>query len=214
MISIVKKPKPDILVTNEQSWTQTYLTHLISGDPVPDTIKGRYRHQEIRSSLENETHNKCAYCETYIKPASFGDVEHFLPKAKYPNDIFKWENLTLACEVCNRTHKKEHDNPPLINPYIDTPTNHLEPEGPMIISKLNDQKGDTTVTVLQLNRPELLLRRAEKINSILSLLSRWELEQNLPYKNILKGQLVQEADSSKEYSLVIKSFLLRKGVLP
>lgn len=214
MIQITKTQKPSILVTNEQSWTQEYMGYINNQQTAPDNIVSRYRHKDIRSALENETHNKCAYCEAKIKPSSFGDVEHILPKKKYPQNIFNWDNLTLACEVCNRKYKKEHDNPPLIHPYSDNPANHLVPEGPMILPTPNDSKGDTTTTILQLNRDDLILKRAEKIKSLLALVDKWAAETNQAYKAILKTQLEIEAAPSSEFSFIVSEFLKRRGVLP
>ncbi len=45
--------------------------------------------------------NKCAYCESYLMHVSYGHIEHFKPKAKYPQYCFSWDNLLLGCEVCN-----------------------------------------------------------------------------------------------------------------
>ena len=39
----------------------------------------------------------CIYCETNTQ----NQIDHFRPKACYPEDVFKWENFLPACGVCN-----------------------------------------------------------------------------------------------------------------
>lgn len=116
MIKINKDTKPKILEDNAKQWTDEYLTALKQSTPVPPHIKYRYQHNDIKDALEKETHGKCAYCESKIKHVAFGDIEHILPKNKNacPELYVEWTNLTLACEVCNRTNKKDYYNLPIL----------------------------------------------------------------------------------------------------
>ena len=65
-------------------------------------------------------HGKCFLCESKITHISFGDVEHFRPKGgsrqttdekamKVPGYFwlaYAWQNLFLACQLCNQRYKK------------------------------------------------------------------------------------------------------------
>ena len=125
MIKLTKGKKPQVLIDNAAKWTEEYLDCIQSGKNPSETIAHRYNQPEIKSALERETYGKCAYCESKLKHVEFGDIEHILPKHKNarPDLYVEWDNLTLACEVCNRKCKKDYFDPqmPLINPYIDDP---------------------------------------------------------------------------------------------
>ena len=55
----------------------------------------------------------CSYCERPLKTAE-AEVEHMLPKDRYPDDESNWENYLLACKACN-TKKGKKDTRPLEN---------------------------------------------------------------------------------------------------
>lgn len=95
MISLSKRPKPDILVNKETQWTSELMTYVNSSQKVPENIKGRNRHPEIKKELLKETNEKCAYCESKIPHIDHGDIEHIMPKSKEPEKTFLWENLLL-----------------------------------------------------------------------------------------------------------------------
>lgn len=211
MIKITKKPKPKILQDNAKQWTEEYLEALNQPTPVPSYIQYRYQNPDIKNLLEQETYGKCAYCESKLKHITFGDIEHILPKNKKarPDLYVEWDNLTLACEVCNRTYKKKYYVPsdPLINPIAEDPKEYLMALGPFIYQAPGKRKGELTVTILGLNRPELIERRKEKIEALLPLIDKWENETNEYYKKLLRSQIQKEAESDKEFSFVINSYL-------
>ncbi len=59
------------------------------------------------------------------------DIEHFYPKALYPDRAFSWGNYLLACGHCNSNLKRERfpldpvGQPALLDPTVDDPTAHL-----------------------------------------------------------------------------------------
>ena len=78
-----------------------------------------YGHKEIKNSLINAQFDKCCFCEAKITHISYGDVEHFRPKAGYCQDesdgiqppgyywlAYDWDNLLLSCQLCNQRFKK------------------------------------------------------------------------------------------------------------
>ena len=67
----------------------------------------------LKWTLKQIYHEKCAFCETYIKN-EVGDIEHFRPKNKNANQAkkcdktysyywlaFSWDNLLPCCSRCN-----------------------------------------------------------------------------------------------------------------
>lgn len=215
MIKLSKLPKPQILVENEKEWTEEYCKSLSDGIKPSSTIANRYNNIEIKSVLEEETNGKCVYCESKIKHISYGDIEHILPKNAQarPELYVEWTNLTLACEQCNRSGKGTYYDPekPLINPYQDNPENHFQVLGPMIMYQIGDDRAFITQHKLKLNRPELVTRRIERIKSVEQLLFSWKETTKDVIKEVLADQLRQEFMSDKEFSYVIKHFLLARG---
>ena len=215
MIKLIKTSKPQILEDNATLWTTEYMTCIHANQTPSDTVAHRYNHPEIKTALGIETHGKCAYCESKIKHIEFGDIEHIIPKNKNcrPDLYVEWNNLTLACEKCNRTNKKDYYDPqmPLINPYIDDPENFFVFLGPLISAKDNNTRGFVTEETLKLNRSELIERRMERLQHIEMLLYSWSNEANPTIKKILSDELKEECAPDKEYSAVVKHFLIAKG---
>jgi len=90
-------------------------------------------YKEMRETIFNAFHGKCAYCEAEFKLDQTGQVEHFRPKKgvhdeddkpvtiQGPADpkprphpgyywlAYDWHNLLPACEKCNQTPKKREN---------------------------------------------------------------------------------------------------------
>lgn len=215
MRKLQKGPKPQILRENEKVWTKEYCDCLEKGQIPAQSIATRYNHKSIKMALEVETSGKCAYCESKIKHVSYGDIEHILPKNinARPDLYVSWDNLTLACEQCNRVCKKDYYDVslPLINPYLDEPKEHLIDLGAIIMPQAGDERANITRTVLDLNRPELIERRLERIESVEHLLNRWIKETQPTIKNMLEEQLHNECQTDKEYSSTIIAYLQSEG---
>ncbi|MBA43512.1 MAG: hypothetical protein CMF62_05845 [Magnetococcales bacterium] len=160
MIKLFKLDKPNILVVKEDEWLEKLMS--------PECTKNdklKYRHKDIKKTLIEETSSKCAYCEDKMLSVAYGDIEHILPKAKYKNLTFAWENLTLSCSVCNN-NKLELDisERNMIHPYEDTPEDHIYFMGTLAVSK--GAKGTNTISLLELNRAELMQARSERLEKI------------------------------------------------
>lgn len=214
MIKLNKLDKPEILSSHEEEWKERYLTLLKSGNPIPHSLKHKYGDKDIKDIIKQETNNKCAYCESIVSHVCPGDIEHILPKKHRPDLIFEWTNLTLACEECNRTRKSDYYNPiePLINPYIDDPSNHLLAVGPYIFHKPGDKKGELTEKILEFNRVELIERRIERLYQLHNLLDKWTNETSISLKKILEQELIKEATPDKEFSFIVRKHLKENNV--
>ncbi|MBK9370974.1 MAG: hypothetical protein IPN01_32570 [Deltaproteobacteria bacterium] len=64
---------------------------------------------------------KCAYCEC-VDPR---DVEHFYPKSRHPERMFRWDNLLFVCKTCNLDKNEQLPmdgaQPLLIEPSVEDP---------------------------------------------------------------------------------------------
>lgn len=209
MIKINKLPKPKILQENDKVWTAEYLNALQNKTLLTDKIKNRYNNDEIKQTLIEETHGKCAYCESKLKHISFSDIEHILPKSQRPDLYVEWSNLTISCEICNRINKKDYYNPndPLLNPILDIPSEHLMSLGAILYKIPGSRKGEISISILDLNRTELIERRTEKLNSFAMLVDKYSTETNEKIKALLKEEIIRESSENSEYSFMLSSYL-------
>ena len=118
MISVHRSPRPTILQKNEARWLnqlRTAINELQRVQSHPQATKqdikraqskvenarNKYRHEEIKNSLVEMFHDKCAYCESKIGHVTYREIEHFYPKGTYIDKTFDWDNLLLSCQICN-----------------------------------------------------------------------------------------------------------------
>jgi len=127
MIRVSKPPQPPQVLSTTGAPERTALEAAYSSDPssYDNGTKslafdsGLYAHPSVKSALLQAQNDKCAFCESKISHISYGDVEHFRPKAGWRqtrNDslhrpgyywlAYEWANLFLACEICNQQFKK------------------------------------------------------------------------------------------------------------
>ncbi len=218
MIPLVKGNEPPILKNNGSAWTQKLLERAAAGESPTHSESTRYRHPQIKAALVAETNNKCAYCESKLQHIHHGDVEHIFPKSLDPSRILAWSNLTLACEVCNQ---KKSDLDPnanhLIDPYNDNPRMHFVFSGPFIFS-LGTPSSIATKYILELDRPQLIEQRRERLKYIMSVYSE-VLRDDIPLlarQAIYKNLIETEAAPSTAYSAMTQDVieLMRTRVPP
>lgn len=120
---------------------------------------------------------------------------------------YSWDNLLLSCSVCNTSYKKNHfplenenqrniagrdisqEMPLLINPAQEDPARHIEFHRWMVCPKMvggcEDQKGKTTIEILQLNSRRDLVEKRER---------RWKWMEEDKSKGIDIAQRTGEQD--------------------
>jgi len=105
------------------------------------------------------------FCEAKVDHISYGDVEHFRPKAAYKqletDDYcypgyfwlaYDWDNLFFSCQLCNQRHKKN------LFPLIDLTTRMIDPEGdlavetPLFLHPVHDNPEDHIVFIEEVPR--------------------------------------------------------------
>lgn len=126
MIKIVKDAAPEKLLNKGSAQTiidiEKYSNNkekYNSGELKFEALSWIYNSDIVRETLENVQKNKCCYCETK-STRSNSDVEHFRPKAAYSSSFkgnslypgyfwlaYDWDNLFLACQVCNQIFKND-----------------------------------------------------------------------------------------------------------
>lgn len=113
---------------------------------------------------------RCMYCGDSMGT----DIEHFWPKAPYPESMFRWSNMLLCCTGCGRIKGAQfpivENQPVLIDPSIDNPWDFLDfsPDTGNIVPRYDPEsghpllRGEKTVEVLQLDRREAIARGYKK----------------------------------------------------
>lgn len=203
MIKLQKLEKPKILIDNDISWTDLYIKSLNGDTSIPQSIKNKYSHKEIKNILLAETYHKCCYCESKITHIDFGDIEHILPKALFPELYVEWSNLTISCGVCN-TNKSDYYSKefPLSNPYKDNVEEEYIFAGPIVLAK--SDKGNKTLKKLQLNRISLIEARTRLIHKIQPFISSINQTNDTDLRRMLIEDLRKYTEIDKEYSLMMK----------
>ena len=132
------------------------------------------KYVELKSILLIEAGNleRCYFCSDSLGV----DIEHFYPKAAFPERAFDFANLLLACSRCNRSKgsqfpRGDDDRPLLLNPLWDDPWDclYFVPETGLLAPRIQissgsiseDPRGARTLQVLGdvLNRGGLLSGR-------------------------------------------------------
>lgn len=196
-----------------------------------------YGAKDVRTQLLKDQNDKCAYCECTLLDKEGGEIDHFRPKTAYRQDTtpknttkpayyqlaYCWENLLLSCHVCNR-HKGtffplsnpdqrfdlEAEDPLLINPYREDPTEYLEFRRAHIYPKndhneMPDHKGEVTIQSLDLNRKDLVEKRRRILHNIAMRMER----EGVSFDEIIRQEIDdairdgRKAESIEHYGLLI-----------
>ena len=212
MNRLAKGPKPDVLEQNEAEWTDEY-RRFIAKEPVPKAWGRRYAHPDIKAAVKRETSDKCAYCDGTGTAFAPGDVEHIFPKTVFPDLVVEWTNLTFACTECNRRKSDYFSaSTPLLNPYVDDPDEHLIFAGPWILHHAGAARGYSTRRLLELNRPDLVRRRADMIEEMQTLADRFATELDQDVRAFLLDQLREYGDPRHEFAATAREFLRQHGI--
>ncbi|AYK08837.1 retron system putative HNH endonuclease [Brevibacillus laterosporus] len=208
MIFLIKDPKPNILQNKEDEWTSELMSYITNKLTIPETIKGRYNHKDIKTSLLKETNNKCAYCESKITHIDHGDIEHIIPKSIDPSKTFEWSNLTIGCKKCNQFKGNYYDQHlSLLNPYQDHPEEYIMFLGPLPVVKNGNIKGEVTIRRLKLDRPELIERRSEHLQKIMPLVREYEKASDDTFRKLILDDILEFTKPNNEYSFMTKQVL-------
>ena len=174
------------------------------GQPDPLAALNCYRRKPVKESIVKETGGKCAYCESLVTHVYHGDVEHILPKALFADLRLNYDNLTFACAVCNNNKGNYfNEDAPILNPYADSPEDHLVAFGSVLLRKNGSTVGQRTIDLLDLNRLEE--RRRERIGLVQQLGERYSAEPDGPVKQVLANQLRDECTG--EYAFTVQCYL-------
>ena len=179
------------------------------GCPNPSVLAaGNYKHPDNKEALKKSAYDKCMYCESKISHIDFAHVEHIKPKDKFKNLEFDWNNLGYACPKCNNEKSNKYCNDtPFLNPYAEDPQEHLYAFGAMLWPKKGSERGGITIKEIDLNRPGLLEKRSERLDTLQKAIDACYRTQNQQLRNDSLKSLQAEAENNREYSIFAKAML-------
>lgn len=205
MIRLTKGKKPDVLERNAAAWAKELADKIASNEEPSKYLLSRYSHADIKKALLAETNEKCAYCESPLRHVTYGDIEHIIPKALDPASRFTWENLTIACDVCN-TNKS--NIPDLVDPYTCEPSTLFMFYGPLMWADPAVQSAVLTEEQLDLNRNGLVERRKERIEFLRNLIASASSKRE-DIRDAMVRRAEREVDVDRPYSACGKAILVQ-----
>lgn len=174
--------------------------------PNPGALRTDYKHPDNKDALRSACFDKCMYCESKISHTYYGDIEHIRPKDSFPELEFEWENLGYACARCNGFKSSKYDEDlPFVNPFEEDPNEFIVAAGHFLFQKKGSARAEVTIGEIELNRPELLERRTERMAAISNLVDKFEREASERLKGLIAQELKNAIADDQPYSLVAKS---------
>jgi uncharacterized protein (TIGR02646 family) len=241
MIQINRVAEPELMRSIQfMKEKERLFAHFI---PSSQTSQQRFKFSmqvlgRVRGVLLAMCNGKCAYCESSLS-ASYGEIEHFRPRAgvrglggeyaplHYWWLAYDWENLLIACQVCNSKYKRDsfpledesfraaigatgsqllQERALLIDPCQENPAEHLDflQDGTV---RSRTKKGEATIKILGLNRAALCEKRKEAAAEMkLLLLFLQNLDQGLGFPKktdiIRRINALHASDCPVEYAAV------------
>lgn len=209
---------PETLANEGAKKTEEYIEEYKAGASTFDFDSAIYGHDKVKEKLRTLQSHKCCFCESTIGHISYGDVEHFRPKAGWVQDdepinkpgyywlAYDWDNLLLSCQICNQRYKKNYfplindkratdhnsdiklEEPFFIHPVFDNPELHIEFNEN--IPKKKTERGERTIEKLGLDRELLNEQRRKTLKNVKTI---YKLAKGIPETNIeLKAEAKAE----------------------
>lgn len=105
MIRVDRGAEPAALARSRGTWLPRW--QAAATDDERRKALGKYKSKPVTAALRAAFHDKCAYCESPTEAASWGHIEHYRPRALFPERALDWDNLLWACPRCNSDCKAD-----------------------------------------------------------------------------------------------------------
>jgi uncharacterized protein (TIGR02646 family) len=167
---LVRADAPSCLSAQALGWTEAFVQARVNG-------AARFRwpsdpcYQAVRATLLTMSTHHCAFCDGLLGQTSRETVEHFRPKATFPELAYDWHNLFPCCDCCQSAKREEFDEA-LLQP--DGPGYRFEEffllryetgalEARPDASEMNRQRANVTIGLYALNTAERKRARLQQI---------------------------------------------------
>ncbi|EJT05008.1 retron system putative HNH endonuclease [Rhizobium sp. CCGE 510] len=178
---------------------------------------------EVPQALSELFFHKCAYCES----RSANTIDHFRPKSLYPWLAYDWENLYPTCFECDRRkggafpmaaapappfstigEARAFEHVLFVDPCFDDPRAHLRFCSDGRYQPLTD-KGQGTIGYLDLNRKNLVWRRNEVIERIITRLE-FGLQNSPALETFIEPEAEFSGAATQYLSLLLETAIGRR----
>lgn len=248
----VRKPAAPPPILRTRGLTETaqmcaaYLAHRSdyrSGKRRFEFDRRLYGAREVREALLAAQHGKCAFCEARIAHVMVGDVEHFRPKGGFRRGkrlmlpgyywlAYAWDNLLLACQLCNQRHKgnafplekgatrvRSHlgditkERPRFVHPADEDPERLIGFREHVAFPVGDDPRARATIAGLGLNRREIKAERRRHLQRLILLIGVARLPPTVAPSELNKRiaearQAIAEAvGDDAEYAAMVRALL-------
>lgn len=158
-----------------------------------------YGDPTVKQALVAAQHGKCCFCERKI--GGEGDGEHFRPKASFCQGeghplerpgyywlAYEWDNLLLACTICNQRFKRSlfplldpakrarnhhgdvtQERPLFLHPAQEDPADFIGFRQEVAYAKRGNRRAKETIKALGLNREVLSEERRDHLSRLVYL---------------------------------------------
>jgi uncharacterized protein (TIGR02646 family) len=238
----VKKPEraPRILRERGRRTTEANQQTFEGGARDFDFDSSLYGAKSVKNALIKAQHGKCAFCESQIRHIDYGDVEHYRPKGglrqgrgdplEQPGYFwlaYVWENLFLACALCNQSFKRtlfpladpssrarSHlddlaaEQPLLIHPGDEDPSALIGFRAEMAFPIDDDPRAGATIEIVGLNREELAEFRLDHLEPFKLLLQALPLlPQDSAEAGDIRSLFEQAVRPQAQYASMMRALL-------
>lgn len=196
-----------------------------------------YSDDAVKRALINAQHGKCAFCESHITHDQPGDIEHFRPKKAVVRKkrlvrpgyywlAYDWDNLLLACALCNRRHKKNHfpllnegrrarkhhdaisfEQPVFIHPANEDPEALIGFREHVPFARRGNTRGRATIRELGLKRQPLMEQRAQLLETLRLLIDARNNVPDVPIRKKIDRHLREATKPRAPFSAMVRCFL-------
>ena len=192
---------PDWLGNHWEKWGEEYAQRMETNPQYSfnwKTYEGERVNKKLLPLLKEMTQGHCAYCDWFpMDVGTDSTIDHFRPKAQFPEDVYLWSNLYLCCRTCQEKDGQSFNDALLRPDEVDYEfdrffiynfrNGELQPNPQASTTDL--QRAQRTIDVLKLNmggRPAARMRATRQFrNTIPSerLLDEW------PFRFILVHEM-------------------------
>lgn len=210
MHRVERGPEPPQLEAVRHARTPRWVRYYLQGDGSKPSDS---RWREFQPVLSTAFSDICAYCEAFCK----GDVDHFRPKSRYPEQVYVWANWVLACPVCNNKKGGSWPSGGYVDPcarssraqpesYFSfaTKTAEIIPKENLSVSRL--KKARQTIEELGLNDYHHRKRRTQWLTAV-SIIVGSDTVEDAERQNFIRFVTARE----RELSSITRHFLVESG---
>lgn len=203
-----------------------------------------YAHETVKETLRSAQHGKCAFCESPITHVQYGDVEHFRPKKGFLRGgrlmrpgyywlAYDWDNLLLACQICNQRHKRNafpllrgslrarshlgsvtKEKPVFIHPAHEDPATDIGFRDHVPYARNGSVRGRRTIRGIGLKRRELMEVRERHLQIIRALRDLVRICQPGPERARAQALLQSAVQDDAPFAAMVRAFLRQRDALP